>query len=273
MSKRTHQESVDSSLAEPANEAVRPNPCAAPPEIIWSKTWQRIATIALLVYLGVLLLGPMSNPIAPTHLVGPLADGISPVHRVLFQGHGYRFFAPDPGPSHRLVFRGTRADGSEFSGHFPDREGHWPRLLYHRWFMLSERISFEQSLRTSDQQFQEIRQQYDQEILNFHNIGKLKLSRQLTRERDQGIEMHERNQRRFEILGGAIAQVLLDRNQGDRIELFVQERSIPFPVQVANGARLVDEQFLTELIEIGNYDSSGFHPGVIQEMPVLEETP
>lgn len=258
----------------PTTERVKPvvDPSDNSCDISWSKTARRVATIVILVYLTILLLGPLSNPIAPPHLIGPLAASVSPVHRMLYQGHGYRFFAPDPGPSHRMIYRGTRADGTKFNGHFPDRENHSPRLIYHRWFMLAERMAFEQNLRVPEQQFQSIRQQYDREILNLRNIGKRELSHELARERDQGIELHDRNQVRFKVLAGAVAQILLDRHNGDRIELFVQERGIPFPVEVANGVRLTDERFLSELTKIGELDSSGFHATPPPPIPMMEET-
>jgi hypothetical protein len=53
--------------------------------------------------------------------------------------HGYAFFAPDPGPSHliRVNFESSDPDQpTEIM--FPDRKQQWPRLLYHRHFMLTE---------------------------------------------------------------------------------------------------------------------------------------
>jgi hypothetical protein len=55
--------------------------------------------------------------------------------------HGYRFFAPNPGPSHLFRYRLSFNDGSTREGHFPNRDEHWPRLLYHRYFMLSENLN------------------------------------------------------------------------------------------------------------------------------------
>ena len=55
--------------------------------------------------------------------------------------HGYRFFAPNPGPSHLFRYQLMFDDGSTRDGYFPNREQHWPRLLYHRYFMLSENLN------------------------------------------------------------------------------------------------------------------------------------
>jgi hypothetical protein len=54
--------------------------------------------------------------------------------------HGYRFFAPNPGASHIVQYELEFADGRKEQGQFPDLQQHWPRLLYHRHFMLSETI-------------------------------------------------------------------------------------------------------------------------------------
>lgn len=56
----------------------------------------------------------------------------------LYLNHGYSFFAPDPGPSLVMEYEVQRKDGSTIRrGRLPDVERHWPRLLYHRYFMLT----------------------------------------------------------------------------------------------------------------------------------------
>ena len=58
----------------------------------------------------------------------------------LYLNHGYQFFAPDPeqrppDPSTSLMDdRNTIVD----QGEFPSKEDNWPRLLYHRYFMLAD---------------------------------------------------------------------------------------------------------------------------------------
>jgi hypothetical protein len=51
-----------------------------------------------------------------------------------YLSHGYSFFAPNPGPSHLLE---CELKDSRWRV-FPDRKNDRPRLLYHRFFMLSE---------------------------------------------------------------------------------------------------------------------------------------
>lgn len=226
--------------------------------VIWSGTRRTIASVLLLVYLAIVLVGPLSNPVASPHFSAPIAVQVAPIHRLLFLGHGYRFFAPDPGPSHRLIYRGIRADGSEFDGHFPDRKNNWPRLLYHRWFMLSETMFNETFLKPTAQQLEEQNKEYDREIARYRAAGKLDLCEQLQRERETVTEAYQSAEQRIEVLASRIAKVLLERNDGQSIEIFVQEREIPFPEQVASGIRLEDESFLSELLKIGALDASGF---------------
>ena len=66
---------------------------------------------------------------------------VAPYVDALYLHNGYRFFAPEPGPSHLVKYELTLADGTVKSGRFPDRQTEWPRLLYHRYFMLSETVN------------------------------------------------------------------------------------------------------------------------------------
>jgi len=55
-----------------------------------------------------------------------------------YLNHGYAFFAPDPGPSHLMRVDVAEAPDGEASMTYPDLSRQWPRLLYHRHFMLTE---------------------------------------------------------------------------------------------------------------------------------------
>ncbi len=59
---------------------------------------------------------------------------------VLYLNHGYGFFAPDPGASHLIDYTVDLKDGEQINGRFPNLDEHWPRLRYHRHFMLAEQI-------------------------------------------------------------------------------------------------------------------------------------
>jgi hypothetical protein len=66
-----------------------------------------------------------------------LAKAIGPYLDVLYLNHGYSFFAPEPSASYVIEYEIEKTDGQSVRGRLPDLSRHWPRLLYHRYFMLS----------------------------------------------------------------------------------------------------------------------------------------
>src|SRR3954452_3941224 len=57
----------------------------------------------------------------------------------LYMNQGHSFFAPDVGPGHLVRYQLYDQSGKEIDhGEFPSRKEHWPRLLYHRYFMLAD---------------------------------------------------------------------------------------------------------------------------------------
>lgn len=111
--------------------------------------WRRVLSALISLHLLAVFLAPFtfaSSPqpgAAPPSPLARLFIGLfQPYIDALFLDHGYAFFAPDPGPSHlfraRLEFDDDREPQELL---FPDRSRQWPRLLYHRHFMLSERLN------------------------------------------------------------------------------------------------------------------------------------
>jgi hypothetical protein len=88
------------------------------------------------ILIGAWIASPPESPFAAF-----AARPFRPYIAVADLNHGYRFFAPNPGPSHLFRYQLTFDDGSTRDGYFPNREQHWPRLLYHRYFMLSENLN------------------------------------------------------------------------------------------------------------------------------------
>ncbi len=68
----------------------------------------------------------------------PARNWLAPYVEFAYLNHGYFFFAPEPGPSHLMECRLTMPDDQQVSLTFPDKKKQWPRLLYHRHFMLAE---------------------------------------------------------------------------------------------------------------------------------------
>jgi hypothetical protein len=103
-----------------------------------STSWRVAISAAIVFHLAAVFTGPWS--FAPLHsrLADDVFRALRPYIESLALGNGYRFFAPEPGPSHLLHYEMEFADGSRRDGVIPDLKTEWPRLLYHRHFMLSE---------------------------------------------------------------------------------------------------------------------------------------
>ena len=106
----------------------------------WSPRAKWTASLLVTIHLFAVFVAPWSNPPPSTQLARNLADAMMGYIKFMSLDNGYRFFAPDPGPSHLVRYELRDADGATRSATFPDRERHWPRLLYHRHFMLSETL-------------------------------------------------------------------------------------------------------------------------------------
>ena len=102
-----------------------------------------LGSVAILVYLTGVIIAPLSGPPPATELSQVILQPFRPLLGALYLGHGYRFFAPNPGPGHSIRWTMTMPDGSTRSGSIPDAENDWPRLLYHRRFMVAEKIASE----------------------------------------------------------------------------------------------------------------------------------
>jgi len=76
-------------------------------------------------------------------------DPVRGYSQFAYLDHGYAFFAPEPGPSHLIRATITPPSGTDATAsspspvaplvrNYPDLNDQWPRLLYHRHFMLAE---------------------------------------------------------------------------------------------------------------------------------------
>ncbi|WP_147866847.1 hypothetical protein [Stieleria maiorica] len=106
------------------------------------RRWKIIASALLLFHLLAVALPPLAFQTfsldGPSPLVGTLIRPFAGYGQFFHMDRGYAFFAPDPGPSHLIQAASTNADGTLAERMYPDREDQWPRLLYHRHFMLAE---------------------------------------------------------------------------------------------------------------------------------------
>jgi hypothetical protein len=92
----------------------------------------------LVFHLGAIIIAPAA--VGPSsELVQSAWDLFHPYIQILYLNHGYHFFAPEPEESTLLAYEAVRPDGEVVRGRVPDRATS-PRLLYHRYFMLTEHM-------------------------------------------------------------------------------------------------------------------------------------
>ncbi len=110
----------------------------------WASPWRWLIGAALLVHLLAVVITPLHYASRSGANSSPLLDAVEeplrPYTQAAFLNHGYAFFSPDPGSSRLIRYRVKNGEGEVIEQRFPDRQRHWPRLLYHRYFMLSEQM-------------------------------------------------------------------------------------------------------------------------------------
>ena len=95
-----------------------------------------LVNLWLLFHLAGIVIAPWSVP-PSSRLVRNSWRVIGPYVQILFLNHGYHYFAPEPGSSTLVAYVLEMPDGRTETGRIPNRTI-WPRLLYHRHFMLTE---------------------------------------------------------------------------------------------------------------------------------------
>ena len=88
----------------------------------------------------------------------------------LFMNQGHSFFAPDVGPGHLVRYQLLDQNGREIEHNdFPNRKEQWPRLLYHRYFMLADQSELPVSDKAGRDQWQKkYLEAYGRQILRDH---------------------------------------------------------------------------------------------------------
>lgn len=113
----------------------------SPPRSPWSPAARGLASLPIIAYLTAVIVPPLAGPPPASDLARAALQPLRPLVGALSLGHGYRFFAPNPGPGHSITWSMRMPDGSVRAGVLPDPAADRPRLLYHRRFMISEKIA------------------------------------------------------------------------------------------------------------------------------------
>jgi hypothetical protein len=107
--------------------------------------WQAGFSVVIILHLLAVFTPPFTAATRSSAGSSPVNDilwgALNPYIQATFLNHAYFFFAPDPGPSHLVRYEVYSEGKDAITGRFPDKQEHWPRLLYHRHFMLSESMT------------------------------------------------------------------------------------------------------------------------------------
>ncbi len=133
-----------------------------------------LLSVLILVHVLAVFLGPWAMP-PSSDLASGLASLMKPYLQATFLDNGYRFFAPEPGPSHLVHYDLLLEDGRRLQGVFPDLREHRPRLLYHRHFMLSEFLNTT-SYRPSRELLESCARSYARHLARKHHAVQVTLS-------------------------------------------------------------------------------------------------
>ena len=113
----------------------------------WPFVAKVFVSILLVIHITAVFLPPFTfatstGPGQASPFAQPLMAAWQPYVDALFLNHGYFFFAPNPGPNHLLRVELEYADGRAAESYLiPDRRRLWPRLYYHRHFMMTETLN------------------------------------------------------------------------------------------------------------------------------------
>lgn len=203
---------------------IDPNSVASNRALPWSPWLRGLVSLAIVYHLAAVIIAPMSIP--PSIHGDYFRPWLAPYMAVTFLDHGYKFFAPDPGPSHLVRYELEFDDGHRDEGVFPSRDTHWPRLYYHRHFMLSE-------------------------FINTFQPGP-DFNPNLEWEK-QPLSPAERT------FAQSYAAHLLAKTGAARVRLYLRRHLLPSPMDVLDGKRLDDPSFYRERM-LGTFDPNNVRP-------------
>ena len=129
-----------------------------------------LVNVWLVYHLFAIVIAPAS--VAPSSRVEQVGWEIaSPYLQMMYLNHGFHFFSPEPGGSTLVSYVMEFADGTTQAGQFPNKQI-WPRLLYHRHFMLSEFLGAQ-----SPERQQVLVRSYARNLCREHGAQKVTVSR------------------------------------------------------------------------------------------------
>jgi hypothetical protein len=194
--------------------------------------------LAVSVFVGLHLLAVLAEPLrffsrSPVKYASEearlLRMATGPYVDFMYLSHGYSFFAPNPGPSHLLE---CEVNSDSKWRVFPDRKDDWPRLLYHRFFMLSEFYNTQfapATLAEQDKLDQDTLSQWKQDREQYEQL-QASIRTNLAKDNPD----HQATLRRIEHILPSEYQILVERWKLTDPRLYVElsEGDAPAPTQV-----------------------------------------
>ena len=205
-----------------------PGPTADPP-FRTLPGWKRgLLSLAILFHLAAVAFPPLAfqarGPLGGSPSVQAFLTPVRGYGEFLYLNRGYAFFAPDAGPSHLIQVALTDDAGNVEERMYPDLGRDWPRLLYHRHFMLAEFLQDAYQPPLPPPSYAE--------------------------EDPEAYEQWGRVRARYEAIRGSITNHLADRHPDHQVAIRRIEHLIPTFVEFnAAPTRLDDERFYSVLLD------------------------
>lgn len=215
------------------------------PHYPWSVRRRAVVSVLLALHLIAVISAPLAIPGPSAELSRKVADVFSPYLHATHLYNGYRFFAPNPGPSHVVRYELTMPDGNLRHGRFPNLNDEWPRQLYHRHFMISETV-FNLMNIPSDEEMTARANDIRAGAKRLRDSGHESFARHVDAFAQREEESFASGKQQRELLLTAIAQRLLADTGAVRVRLFVQTHLIPTPIDSATGRELDDPTLYVE---------------------------
>ncbi len=124
----------------------QPASAQSPQGCPWSIRRRAIVSVLVSIHVAAVFIPPFTfatsrGPGEASPFAVPLMRVWQPYVDTLFLNHGYFFFSPNPGPNHLLRVELRFGDDRPAESYLiPDRSRLWPRLYYHRHFMMTETL-------------------------------------------------------------------------------------------------------------------------------------
>lgn len=201
----------------------------------WGPRRRLMISLLLALHVTAIFAAPCAYPPPSSDLAQRVAGWFDRYLFAAYLNHGYRFFAPNPGPSHLVRFEviSLDGDGIHAAGRFPELQDHWPRLLYHRHFMISETMYTETNIPLPPEEgFASEEEQAA--FLDFRAAARAQA----------------------EVLLQSVSGHLRRRHGGGSVRLYVQEHLILSPLEVLDGVPLDAPELYRERY-LGEFDMNG----------------